>query len=74
MKKTRRAEKSFLTSREVADLFGVGLDSLNRWEKEGYLSLTGYLTPRGHRRFWKEDVMNELNRVRRQGFVRKGKS
>jgi excisionase family DNA binding protein len=43
-----------LTSRQVADLFGVTAHTVGRWAEDGVLR--SFKTPGGQRRFRQEDV------------------
>ncbi|MCG7596302.1 helix-turn-helix domain-containing protein [Mycobacterium sp. PSTR-4-N] len=40
---------------QSAQLIGVSVDTLKRWEKSG--RITAVRTPTGHRRFWRSDVL-----------------
>lgn len=53
------AESSFLTPREVAQIFGVRTTTIARWARAGRLQAT--LTPGGHRRYRRADVQELLD-------------
>lgn len=52
--------KDLLTTREVAELLGVGTTSIKRWADEGRLDFV--LTPGGHRRFLASSIRAHLNK------------
>ena len=55
---TREADR-LVGIREVADLFGVDISTVRRWERAGHLSSVR-VGARGHRRFRREDVRRLL--------------
>lgn len=57
---TPAAPKSKLTAGEVAELFGVRVETVRRWADEGKLRCTRTLG--GDRRFDRRHVMQLLNR------------
>lgn len=58
MPDTDDVDHEFLTSREVAELFGVGPETVRRWADEGHFTLIKTLG--GHRRFCKNEVKKLL--------------
>lgn len=52
-------DPTFLTPREVAQLFGVRTTTIARWARAGRLQAT--LTPGGHRRYRRADVQELLD-------------
>lgn len=48
---------------DVARVFGVAAKTVTRWAKDGKLPY--FLTPGGHRRFYRKDVMELLEKGRR---------
>lgn len=54
--KTKHADvgNQLLTVGEAADIVGVSVDTIKRWEKIGHI--TSGRTPNGHRRFRRADV------------------
>ena len=51
-------QHQYLTSAEVAELFGVHKKTVVRWGNEGILRFVS--TPGGHRRFFREDLAYAL--------------
>ena len=51
---TKHDSYNLMTSGEVANLIGVSVDTIRRWEKSG--KVAALFTPTGHRRFRREDV------------------
>lgn len=51
----RHSQDALLTSHEAAELIGVTIRSLHRWEQAGYIHPTR--TPGGHRRYRQADVL-----------------
>ncbi len=49
---------------EVAELFSVHTKTVARWAKTGHIR--SVITPGGHRRFYREDVLNLLARGEKQ--------
>lgn len=47
-------DEQFLTTGEAAALLGVHIDTIRRWERDGYLSCVR--TPGNHRKFRRSDV------------------
>lgn len=58
----RKAEKSFCTTREVADMLGISVGTAQLWVENGMLR--AWKTPGGHRRVTRESVESLLH-VRR---------
>lgn len=57
-----QGEKKYLSIRETAEMLGVSLDTLRRWDENGYFPSVRN-TPLGHRRYLKEAVEKHLNNI-----------
>jgi excisionase family DNA binding protein len=59
VKKITLAAAEFMTTAEVADAFRVDRNTVLRWAKAG--TLPSALTPGGHRRYRRTDVLAYMN-------------
>ena len=53
-------KKKLLTIREAAQIFGVHIETLRRWDRDGKLRAVR-IGERGHRRYKREEIAALLN-------------
>lgn len=66
------ADERHMTSKQVADLFRVGMDTVARWADIGKLPCT--YTPGGHRRFDRDEVEAFYERTQAEQAARRAEA
>jgi len=56
-------QRHVLAVAEVAALYGVDAKTVARWDKKGMVPAS-FRTPGGHRRFYEDEIMAQLNATR----------
>ena len=66
-KKPGLYSKVMLTTSEAAQLLGVHVNTVRRWNAKGILK-SYRISPRGDRRFWRQDIDGFLKETENNGF------